>query len=93
MAGVNPTYVETLLEGVPLPASRAELVAYARTQPGGERVAELVAGLPEREYRSVNEVGEALAPVQPERGGEVPHVPRAESGAPPGGDAYTRPSR
>ncbi|HZC28284.1 MAG TPA: DUF2795 domain-containing protein [Gaiellaceae bacterium] len=56
--------LQTLLEGVPLPASKPELIRYAREQ---ERRAplHLLERLPEREYRSLDEVGETLAPVQP----------------------------
>jgi hypothetical protein len=48
--------------------------------------------LPEREYRSLDEVGEELAPVQPPRRDEVPHVPHEESGDPPGGEDYANPA-
>ena len=56
--------LQTLLEGVPLPAARSELIEYAREQDGGELLG-LLSRLPDREYRSLDEVGEALAPVQP----------------------------
>jgi hypothetical protein len=82
--------VQVLLEGVPLPASKHELVAYARSQ--DERDAEQLASLlPEREYRSLDEVGEALAPVQPSWAEPDADVPREESDEPPGGDAYLDP--
>ena len=81
--------LQVLLEGVPLPAQKRELVAYARSQ--DESAAEQLASLPEREYRSLDEVGEALAPVQPPRGQPDAAVPREESGEPPGGDAYVEP--
>ena len=45
--------------------------------------------LEDREYGSLDEVGEELAPVQPERTSPDPHRPREESDLPPGGDAYT----
>ena len=81
--------VQVLLEGVPLPATKRELVEYARSQ-DGEAARELEA-LPESEYRSLDEVGEALAPVQPPRSQPDTAVPREESGEPPGGDAYVEP--
>jgi hypothetical protein len=74
---------------VPLPASKAELVEYAlREDPDA---ASLLQALPDREYRSLDEVGEALAPVQPPRSQPDPAVPREESDKPPGGDAYIEP--
>jgi hypothetical protein len=83
--------VQAVLEGVRLPAKRRELMTYAAAQPGGAQVEGLLSTLPDREYRSLDEVGEALAPVhalvaEPDR------LPREESGAPPGGDDYTSPS-
>ena len=81
--------VQVLLEGVPLPASKQELLAYARSQ--DERVAEQLASLPDRGYRSLDEVGEALAPVQPPRAQPDAAVPHEESDKPPGGDDYVEP--
>ena len=78
--------LQVLLQGVALPAGKQELVAYARTQ--DERAARRLESLPDREYRSLDEVGEALVPVQPVRAKPEPHLPRAESGNPPGGEAY-----
>ena len=48
-----------------------------------------VSRLPDREYRSLDEVGEELAPVQPQAAGEPP-LPYAESGEPPGGSDYVK---
>jgi uncharacterized protein DUF2795 len=81
--------LQVLLEGVPLPARRGELLAYARSQDAG--AADELASLPDREYRSLDEVGEALAPVQPPRSQPEAVVPHEESDAPPGGDDYVRP--
>ncbi len=80
--------VQTVLEGVALPAAKAQLVAYARAQ-GDEEAVHALQSVPDREYRSLDDVGEELAPVQPDRGDGQVGVPRAESGRPPGGDAYT----
>ncbi len=77
-----------LLEGVPLPASRELLLRYAVTQdPVAARELE---GLPEGEYDRLDAVGDALvrAPKPP---APPPRLPRAESGKPPGGDAYLEP--
>jgi hypothetical protein len=84
--------LQVLLEGVPLPAEKSELIAYARAQDGDSGAAtELLELLPDREYKSLDEVGEALAPVQPAAGDEA-ELPRAESDLPPGGDDYVDPS-
>jgi len=81
--------IQVLLEGVPLPATKAELVDYARREdPEGARLLE---ALPDRDYRSLDEVGEALAPVQPSRAQPEAAVPREESDLPPGGETYVQP--
>ena len=81
--------IQVVLEGVPLPATKAELVDYARSE--DPDVARLLEALPDREYRSLDEVGEALAPVQPPRSQPEAAVPREESDAPPGGEDYVEP--
>ena len=80
--------LQVLLEGVPLPAERQELIEYAREQ-DDHRFAGLLERLPDREYGSIDEVGEELVQVQPDRSKPDPHQPREESDLPPGGDAYT----
>jgi hypothetical protein len=82
----NRASIESLLEGVPLPAKRSDLIAYARRE-GGRSAAKLLKRLPSRRYGTVDDVGEALEPVQPARRPER-RVPRAESDLPPGGSAY-----
>jgi hypothetical protein len=81
--------LQVLLEGVPLPASRQELLDHARREGAGALELALLEGLPDREYSSLDEVGEALLPVQPEREPEELGHPKPESGEPPGGSAYT----
>ena len=81
--------VQAVLEGVPLPAKKQKLVEYARSQ-DGEAVA-LLERIPDREYRSLDEVGEAIAPVQPPRPQSRAELPHEESDQPPGGDAYVNP--
>lgn len=86
MNAQRATEIQAVLEGVPLPATRAMLVDYARVHDStAARDLEL---LPEQEYRRLDEVGELLtlaptAPAPPEHG-----LPRPESGTPPGGDDY-----
>ncbi len=82
--------LQVLLEGVPLPAQRADLLRYALHEGArGEQLA-LLRRLPERRYDNIDEVAETIVRVQPFSEHEVP-PPREESGAPPGGEAYTRP--
>ena len=89
MSTQTAALIQVVLEGVPLPASKAELVDYARREdPDAARLLETI---PDREYRSLDEVGEALAPVQPPRSQPEAAVPREESDKPPGGDAYIDP--
>jgi hypothetical protein len=83
--------LQVLLEGVPLPNELSSLVRYALHEgASGEQVA-LLLRLPERRYDNIDEVAEELLSVQPSREHEQPDLPHEESGAPPGGDAYTRP--
>jgi hypothetical protein len=87
---MNRAQVEQLLVGVRLPATKQQLVDYARSQPGGSRAAERLQQIPDREYTAIQDAGEALEPVQPVRS-PTPAIepPKPESGLPPGGAAYT----
>jgi Protein of unknown function (DUF2795) len=80
--------LQALLEGVDLPASRDELIRYARLH-DSEGLATLLERLPEREYDRIDEVAETLAPVQPQRTRQTP-LPHEESDLPPGGDDYVK---
>lgn len=82
--------VESLLQGVQLPANKRELLEYARKE--DPELARLLENLPEREYRAVDEVGEFLAPAQPPPVPRHVELPTEESGLPPGGDDYVNPS-
>jgi hypothetical protein len=77
--------LQVLLEGVPLPATRDELLAYARSQDRG--AAALLERLPDDEYDRLDAVGEALVD-RPQAPQAPPLPPRPESGKPPGGSAY-----
>lgn len=80
--------IQVVLEGVPLPATRAELIAYAREQdPGTVRDLE---ALPDREFDRLDAVGALLAPA-PHAAPEPAPLPKAESGEQPGGDDYLTP--
>ena len=82
--------LQVVLEGVALPAKKRDLIAYAREQ--DESAIDDLRQLPDREYASLDEVGEALAPVQPSWLQPVPPPPHEESDEPPGGDAYLDPN-
>jgi hypothetical protein len=82
----NRASIESLLEGVPLPATRSDLISYARRE-GGRSAANLLKRLPSQRFGTLDEVGEALEPVQP-AGQRARRVPKAESDLPPGGSAY-----
>jgi hypothetical protein len=74
-----------VLEGIPLPATRSALLAYARAQ--DPHAAALLEPLPDREYDRLDAVAEALsdAPRPPSRPSRLPWP---ESDKPPGGSAY-----
>lgn len=82
--------LQVLLEGVPLPNERSSLLRYALSEGAtGEQLA-MLQKLPDRRYGTIDEVGECLLSVQPDRERERPRAPHEESGRPPGGDAYTQ---
>jgi hypothetical protein len=80
--------IQALLEGIRLPATRDDLVAYASAldREAGSELLQIA----DREYGYLDEVGEELARTRPAPLAPEP-VPRAESGQPPGGVEYTNP--
>jgi hypothetical protein len=84
--------LQAALEGVDLPATVRELARYAAAQGAEPEALEALRRLPPgTRVRSLDEVGEALSPVQPVRPPHGPGWPDPESGAPPGGEAYLDP--
>jgi len=81
--------LQTVLEGVGLPAVKSELVRYAAAQGATPGQLGLLARLPDEEFDTIDQVGECLLSVQPEYERDVPQTPREESGLPPGGGEYT----
>jgi len=79
---------QAVLEGVELPASKSALLAYAREHEAEERILGVLGWIEDREYDRLDDVGEAIAAVQPSLARAAPDRPAAESGRPPGGDAY-----
>jgi hypothetical protein len=86
---MNRAQIEALLVGVTLPATKQELVDYARAQPGGAVAAQRLQRIPDRAYEAIQDAGEQLEPVQPDRSTPRIEPPHPESGLPPGGAAYT----
>ena len=81
--------VQAVLEGIDLPATKHQLIAYARAYDSA--IARDLEGLPDEEFDRLDAVGALLtlqvtAPKPPEHG-----LPRPESGKPPGGDDYLKP--
>jgi hypothetical protein len=83
--------LQVLLEGVSLPAEKAELLEYAVRQRAEPQFIAALRRLPDRKYESLDEMGEELVRVQPPVSQDGAGPPREESGDPPGGDAYTDP--
>ena len=83
--------LKAALTGVPLPARQPELLEYAVQQHVEPALLDALRSLSDqKEYESLDELVEELLRVQPARDGAPPHEPKEESGAPPGGDAYTK---
>jgi hypothetical protein len=83
------TEIQAVLEGIPLPATRAALLRYARAQ--DVELARELEPLPDQEYRRLDEVGELLMLVPSAPRAQGRDLPRPESGAPPGGPDYLTP--
>jgi hypothetical protein len=90
MAYAIAAELQVVLEGVPLPASKQELFAYAQSQGADQRLLAALRSVPDREYGFIDEVGEELASVQPPWEQPQPQTPSGDSDAVPGGPDYTR---
>jgi hypothetical protein len=89
MNGQRAAEIQAVLEGVPLPAKREELIAYGRHY--DPSIVSDLEGLPEQEFGRLDEVRELLMPVPSAPApGDRPPLPR-ESGKPPGGADYLVP--
>jgi hypothetical protein len=78
---------QVVLEGIPLPAGKKEIVEYARGQSAPATVLAALERIPEQEYERLDAVGEAIVPREPLHAAKA-REPRPESGAVPGGEAY-----
>jgi hypothetical protein len=81
--------LQVLLEGLALPAEKAELLEYAVRQRAEPQLIADLRKVPDRKYESLDAVGEELVRVQPVRIDGATPESREESGDPPGGDSYT----
>jgi Protein of unknown function (DUF2795) len=80
--------IQAVLEGVPLPASRKQLLDYARAQ-DTSIVADLEE-LPDEEFDRLDAIAELLT-MRPPGPKPEQELPRPESGKPPGGPDYLKP--
>ena len=80
--------IQVVLEGIRLPATRDELIGYARRYDA--LAAEQLARLPKRSYDSIDSAAEALVGVQPSPQNPQ-QLPAPVSGFPPGGSDYVNP--
>ena len=75
--------IQVVLEGVSLPATRDQLIAYARSE--DPAAAEALERIPAGEYDRLDAVGEALVRTSP-RQRAASRLPQPENGKPPGGN-------
>ncbi len=80
--------IQVVLEGIDLPATRAELVRYAARE--DRDAAAALEQIEDRSYGFIDDVGEQLAPTAVASRGDG-RLPQPESGKPPGGADYLRP--
>jgi hypothetical protein len=78
---------QVVLEGVPLPAGREELVEYARAQRAPGAVLAALERISDKRYEYLDDVGEAIVRCQPSFA-PTKREPAPESDAVPGGEAY-----
>ena len=62
---MRPNLIESLLEGMPLPARRDEIVEHAEIEGADDDLLAALRALPDREYDTTDDVGESLNPVGP----------------------------
>jgi hypothetical protein len=77
MATGRAAQVQVLLEGVPLPAEKAELLEYAVRRRAEPPFIAALRTLPDRRYASLDEVGEALVDAQPPNAASDAPSPRS----------------
>lgn len=65
-----PPNLETLLDGIALPAAKTDIIAYAQTQGAGPEALELFYAMPERRYETMKEINKGLGLVEKLPGNE-----------------------
>ena len=68
MGEVDTSALESLLEGMPLPARRDEIVDHAEVEGADDDLLAALRALPDREYETLDEVTETLRPIEPNPG-------------------------
>lgn len=86
MSHAERASLEAVLEGVPLPATKQDLIKHVRAD-AGPKMADRLKPLSAQRYSSIDAVGEQLQPVQP-TWRRTRRQPLPESDLPPGGAGY-----
>lgn len=60
MANVDPSEVQNFLGGIDYPASKSELVDYARNHGASNNVLQTIQGLDRDQFESPTDIGEAM---------------------------------
>jgi len=90
MAYATAAELQVVLEGVPLPAEKNELLEYASSQGAEPRLLAALRAIRDKEYGYLDQVGEEVARVQPSWEEPPPQTPSEDSDAVPGGPDYIR---
>lgn len=64
MAKVNPVQIQKYLSGVDYPASKDDLVKYARNQGADENVQETLRQIPDQQYQTPADVSQAIGKLE-----------------------------
>ena len=64
MTDVEPSELQSLLEAMPLPARRDEVVDHAEIEGADDDLLAALRALPDREYETMDDVGETLRAAQ-----------------------------
>lgn len=64
MSILNPLEIQQELQELDYPASKQDLIKHAEEKGAGERVRSLLERLPEQEYKTINEISQAIAAIE-----------------------------
>lgn len=65
-----PPNVEEVLDGIPFPASKVQIIVYAGEHDASEEVMELLRAIPSLQYRNMQEINKALGEIEKQPGDE-----------------------